>query len=332
MSIRDYTVIRSSIEGSSIVVTGAAGFIGSSICDQLLQLGAIVTGIDCFVDYYPREIKEKNLAAARKNKNFTFIESDINALELSTVFKGASYIFHQAAQAGVRASWGELFSSYTHHNILATQKILEAAKNSPTIKRIVYASSSSVYGDAETYPTSELIIPAPKSPYGVTKLAAEHLMVLYATEFNVPTTSLRYFTVYGPRQRPDMAFNRFIRAALQNDALTLYGTGEQIRDFTFIEDIVFANISAAVSGNDTDRGSVYNLGGGTQASINEVLEIVQRCTGKSLKINRFERQSGDAFRTCADTTKAKKELGFNATVTLADGIAAEVEWLRAQIA
>lgn len=305
------------------LVTGAAGFVGSSICDRLLSDGHSVVGIDSFVEYYPRRIKERNLEGALSSDTFTFIENDLLKADLDSILSDVEVVFHQAAQAGVRASWGSYFSAYCDNNILATQRLLESCTKSRTLRRVVYASSSSVYGDAESYPTTETILPRPVSPYGVSKLAAEHLMTLYASQFGVPTVSLRYFTVFGPRQRPDMAFNRFISAALKKEELTLYGDGEQSRDFTFISDIVDANLSAAERGAS---GSVFNIGGGTQATVNDVLRFLEELIGP-LKIKKFERQVGDARHTSADTSRAKKDLGFSPKVTLKEGLAREVKWL-----
>ena len=309
------------------LVTGAAGFIGSSITDELLAKDAKVIGIDCFMDYYSRDIKESNLINAKKSTNFSFIEGDLNQLDLASLLKDVDYVFHQAAQAGVRASWGDQFSLYTVNNIQATQRLLEAVKVNSNVKKIVYASSSSVYGDAEKYPTIETDLPKPMSPYGVSKLAAEHLMVLYAKQFNIPTVSLRYFTVYGPRQRPDMAFHRFIRAGLTGKPITIYGSGEQIRDFTYISDIVNANIAAAKSDS---VGSVYNLGGGTQISVNQVLELLTGMIGE-LNIDRQPPQPGDVFRTGADTTKAFNELGFKPQFSLESGLSKEIDWIKSII-
>ena len=309
------------------VVTGAAGFVGSSLCDHLLAAGHSVVGIDAFVDYYPRAAKERNLTAARRNAKFKFIEGDLLSTDIDSLLGGADWVFHQAAQAGVRASWGDYFSSYTANNVLATQRLLDGVRRTAAIKKVVYASSSSIYGNAESYPTREEAMPRPVSPYGVTKLAAEHLMVLYATEFGVPTVSLRYFTVYGPRQRPDMAFHRFIKAGLRGDEIVVYGDGEQSRDFTFISDIVGANVAAAEFGAP---GAVFNLGGGTQATVNDVLGIVESHVG-TLRIRREARQAGDARHTRADTTRALRDLRFRPSVTLEEGIGREVEWLRAEL-
>lgn len=309
------------------LVTGAAGFIGSSLCDRLLADGNRVTGIDCFVDYYPRPIKERNLNSARDNENFTFIEADLLEVDMSALLAGIDVVYHQAAQAGVRASWGLYFDTYTRNNILATQRLLESAKGNSRIQKIVYASSSSIYGNAEAYPTSEKVLPGPVSPYGVTKLAAENLMSLYATEFSVPTVSLRYFTVYGPRQRPEMAFHRFIRAGLTGERIELYGDGEQSRDFTFIDDIVQANLLAAERGKS---GAVYNIGGGSVTTVNQVLAILQNELG-TLTIERQERQKGDARHTSADTSAAQLDLGFKPAVSVQEGLQREIEWLRGEL-
>jgi len=309
------------------VVTGAAGFIGSSICERLLQLGHEVIAIDSFVDYYPRKIKEKNLELSKSYKNFKFIEGDLLELDLPSVLTGAELIFHQAAQAGVRASWGSTFSIYTDNNIRASQSLLEACKSDlvkPDLRKVVYASSSSLYGSAETLPTTELTLPRPVSPYGVSKLAAEQLMVLYTTEFGVPTASLRYFTVYGPRQRPDMAFHRLLKAALSGEEFTMFGDGEQTRDFTFISDIVDANISAAMS---PAPSLVYNIGGGNRISMNQVITICENVTGRRIALKRIERAKGDASHTGADTTRAQQELGYSPKVKLDQGIEAEARWI-----
>lgn len=310
------------------LVTGAAGFVGSSLVDRLLDQGHDVIGVDCFLDYYPRVIKESNLASARGNSRFTFVEADLVDCSLAPLIDKVQWVFHQAAQAGVRASWGQYFSTYTSHNVYATQRLLEALRSVPTLQKVVYASSSSIYGNAESFPTSENILPQPVSPYGVTKLAAEHLTKLYATEFQVPTVSLRYFTVYGPRQRPDMAFHRFIRAALSGEPLTIYGDGEQSRDFTFIDDIVSANVLAAERG---DSGSVFNLGGGSVITINGVLQRLKRIIG-NFDVRYEAQQIGDARHTSADTSRALHELGFRPTVSLDEGIEREIIWVKEHVA
>jgi len=309
------------------VVTGVAGFVGSSLADAILEQGGEVVGIDCFTDYYAREMKEKNLEKARGHDKFSFQEADLNSIDLEELCSGADYIFHQAAQAGVRASWGEQFSIYTDNNILASQKLLEACRSKkvqPSLKKLVYASSSSIYGNAQTLPTTEDLRPEPVSPYGVSKLAAEHLMGLYSQEFGVPTASLRYFTVYGPRHRPDMAFHRFLKAGLTDTSLTLYDDGEQSRDFTFISDIVKANLDAA-----TYEGEelVFNIGGGSRVSMNQVIEKMESILGKPLKINREPRQKGDVKHTGADTSRAKEAFGYTPQVALEDGLKAEAKWI-----
>ncbi len=309
------------------LVTGAAGFVGSSICDALLSAGHEVTGVDCFIDYYPESVKRKNIAAALDHNRFTFIEGDLPELELSKLLIGTDWVFHQAAQAGVRASWGRDFEIYTNNNILATQLLLEAAKAPEVranLKKIVYASSSSVYGDAEALPTLETARPQPLSPYGVSKLAAEHLMVLYQKEFGVPTASLRYFTVYGPRQRPDMGFHRFLRATLSKEPIRIFGDGEQSRDFTFISDIVAANIAAAQS--ETPE-LVYNIGGGSRVTVNEVLAMIGEITGVAPNVEYQNRQNGDVLHTSADTSRARRALGYVPQVDLRRGLTAEAEWM-----
>jgi UDP-glucose 4-epimerase len=305
------------------LVTGAAGFIASHLSGRLLDRGARVTGIDCFTDYYPRPIKQANLDTVLKRPGFTFVESTIQQADLASLLDGVTHVFHLAAQAGVRKSWGRDFAVYTVNNIEATQVLLEACVGRP-IERLVYASSSSVYGDRARIPMREDALPQPVSPYGVTKLAAEQLCYLYSVNHGVPATSLRYFTVYGPRQRPDMGFHRFISAALQGEPITVFGDGGQTRDFTFVGDAVSATMAAG------DRGVVgraYNIGGGSRVTITEVLDIIGRVTGRSLRIERGPEQKGDMRDTYADTSLARADLGFAPTVTLSDGLAEEARWL-----
>ncbi|NBW39525.1 NAD-dependent epimerase/dehydratase family protein [bacterium] len=306
------------------LITGVAGFIGSSIAEKLLAQGHVVVGIDSFLPYYPREIKERNIAPLCESKSFHFLEKDLLSEGLFSELGEFEWIFHQAAQAGVRASWGEYFDTYTLNNILATQRLLESLRVSGYPSKFIYASSSSVYGDAESFPTSEQVAPVPVSPYGVTKLAAEHLCRLYASQFNVHTVSLRYFTVFGPKQRPDMAFHRFCKAALLDQEITLYGDGEQSRDFTFISDIVDANLLAAQSGG---KGSFYNVGGGEVVTINQVLTHLESLIGKPLKVNRVDKQAGDARHTSANTDKARDELGYAPKVSVFDGLSQELQWV-----
>jgi nucleoside-diphosphate-sugar epimerase len=264
------------------LVTGTAGFIGSHLTGALLDRGATVVGLDCFTDYYPRAIKEANLDHNRRRDGFTFVETRIQDADLPSLLKDVTHVFHLAAQAGVRKSWGRDFRTYTENNVEASQMLLEACVGAP-LHRFVYASSSSVYGDNASIPMKEDALPQPVSPYGVTKLAAEQLGYLYYVNHAVPATSLRYFTVYGPRQRPDMGFHRFIRAAIDGRPITLYGDGEQTRDFTFVKDAVAATIAAGERGVN---GRAYNVGGGSRVSINHVLDIIGRVAGRPLDVRR----------------------------------------------
>ena len=305
------------------LVTGVAGFIGSTLAERLLRDGADVVGIDCFTDYYPRQVKERNLQTARANQRFRFIESRVQDVDLSALLSDRTHVFHLAAQAGVRKSWGKDFEIYTVNNIEATQVLLEACTRTK-IERLVYASSSSVYGDNRPMPFREDTLPQPLSPYGVSKLAAEQLCYLYFANYGVPTVALRYFTVYGPRQRPDMAFHKFLRATLKGDPITLYGDGEQTRDFTYVADIASATATAATRGVP---GRVYNVGGGSRVSVNDVLQIIQRVSGRWPIVNIDETQKGDMRHTWADTSLAKADLGFVPAVGLEEGLAAEYQWL-----
>jgi nucleoside-diphosphate-sugar epimerase len=306
------------------LITGAAGFIGSQVCERLLDQGHQVRGIDCFTDYYSRKLKELNLEQARGHDSFSFVEQDIVAADLTQVLDGVDVVIHLAAQAGVRASWGANFTIYTHNNVLSTQALLEAGK-AGAFKRMVYASSSSVYGDTQDLPMREESACWPVSPYGVTKLAAEHLCGLYCKNFGVDTVSLRYFTVYGPRQRPDMAFHRFIKALLTGGEIRLFGDGGQSRDFTFVSDIVDATISAATAADVS--GQVFNIGGGARVSVNQVMEWLEDITGQKAKVNRLEEAKGDVRDTHADTSRARAKLGFDPRYDLQKGLAAETEWV-----
>ena len=303
------------------LVTGVAGFIGSHLAERLVADGWEVAGADCFTDYYPRSVKESNLVHLREEPRFKLTELDLASEDLSPLLEGVDAIFHQAAQAGVRSSWGESFSQYTHNNVLATQRLLEAAKDR-SIRKFVYASSSSVYGATTDLPMRESSLPKPYSPYGVTKLAAEHLCELYRHNFGVPTVSLRYFTVFGPRQRPDMGFNRFIRFALSGQSLPIYGNGEQTRDFTYVSDIVEANVLALKD----DATGVFNIGGGSQVTLNHVLSLLREIMDLPLPVEHQERQSGDSPHTSASLTAAGDILGFTPHVGLREGISAQVEW------
>jgi nucleoside-diphosphate-sugar epimerase len=305
------------------LVTGAAGFIGSTLADALTTRGVDVIGLDCFTDYYGRDIKESNLAPLRQRPGFTFVEDTLQTVDLDRVLDDVTHVYHLSAQAGVRKSWGRDFLTYTTNNVDATQRLLEGVKDR-ALEKFVYASSSSVYGDAVEIPMREDVMVQPVSPYGVTKLAAEHLCLLYTANYGVPTVSLRFFTVYGPKQRPDMGFHRFLRAALTGQPITLYGDGEQTRDFTYVDDIVSALMAAGAQGK---AGGVYNIGGGSRVSINEVLEMVGRVTGREVTILREPAQKGDMRDTFADTSRAKAELGFSPSTPLEQGLRAEAEWL-----
>jgi len=305
------------------LVTGAAGFIGSTLSERLLAQGADVVGIDCFTDYYPRAIKERNLCGLKDKPRFRFVDARLQDADLRSLLADRTHVFHLAAQAGVRKSWGRDFDIYTANNIEATQRLLEACTNA-TLEKIVYASSSSVYGDHSPLPMREDLMLQPVSPYGVTKLAAEQLCFLYHVNFGLPTVSLRYFTVYGPRQRPDMGFHKFLRATIRGEPITVYGDGEQTRDFTFVHDAVSATIAAGVQGVPP---RVYNVGGGSRVTVNQVLDMIGRVSGRRPLITVDAAQKGDMRHTYADTSLARADLGFVPTVGLEEGLAAEYQWL-----
>lgn len=308
----------------NVLVTGAAGFIGSRLCGRLLDTGAAVTGVDCFTDYYPRWIKERNIEPLRGRPGFRLLAEDLNDLDLGPLVGEAEVVYHLAAQAGVRASWGASFETYIASNIRATQRLLEAAKEHPP-RRIIYASSSSVYGLTPDLPMKETSPLRPLSPYGVTKLSAEQLGFLYFRNFGVPVVSLRFFTVYGPGQRPDMAFHRFFRSLEEGREITVFGDGSQTRDFTFVDDIVAANLSAAERGRP---GEVYNAGGGHREKLVDVIRIMEEVAGRPAVIRRVEPQKGDVPDTFADIAKARAELGFAPAAALRDGLRAEWLWLK----
>ena len=305
------------------LVTGVAGFIGSTLADQLVRAGDDVVGIDSFTDYYPRSTKERNLAQLRGAPNFGFVEGRIQDADLHALLADRTHVFHLAAQAGVRKSWGRDFDVYTRNNIEASQRLLEALAGTP-IERFVYASSSSVYGDHVPLPMKEDAHLQPLSPYGVSKLAAEHLAHLYCASYGVPAVSLRYFTVYGPRQRPDMGFQRFLTAVRQSKPITVYGDGEQTRDFTFVADAVAATIAA---GNQGIPGRVYNIGGGSRVTLNHVLDLIAKVTGRKITIQQEPDQKGDMRHTYADTSAARRDLGFTPRVSLEEGLTQQYRWM-----
>jgi UDP-glucose 4-epimerase len=308
------------------LVTGAAGFVGSHLSERLIAAGATVVGVDCFTDYYSRGLKERNLEGLRRDSRFSLVEEPLATADLGALLDGTTHVFHLAAQAGVRKSWGRDFRVYTVNNVEATQVLLEACVGRP-IERFVYASSSSIYGDEVPLPMREDARPQPVSPYGVTKLAAEQLCYLYYVNHSVPTVSLRYFTVYGPRQRPDMGFSRFFTAVMHDQALPMFGDGRQTRDFTFVADAVSATVSAATRGKP---GGVYNIGGGSRVELLDVFELIRLVTGRPLRIERLEAQRGDMRDTYADTTRARTDLAFAPTVTLEQGLRAQYEWMTAR--
>jgi UDP-glucuronate 4-epimerase len=309
------------------LVTGCAGFIGSQLAESLLSDGHEVVGVDALTDTYASEVKLGNLERAKEFDTFRFLAVDLTQTHLGALVEECDAIFHLAAEPGVRTSWGDRFESYTRNNVVATQRLLEAAKDWPD-KRLVFASSSSVYGDAEVLPTPEDVLPRPFSPYGVTKLAAEHLCVLYQGNYGVQTVALRFFSTYGPRQRPDMAFHRFCRAALHREPLTVFGNGEQTRDFTFVADVVSATRAAAIS--PAAPGHIYNVGGGSRVSVNEALELIASFAGHPLEVRHLESEKGDVRNTGADTSRARRDLGFNPTTTVEAGLQAEFEWMLSQ--
>ena len=305
------------------LITGCAGFIGSHLSDKLLLEGHEVTGIDCFTNYYPRAVKENNIKNALDHENFTFIEKDIVNI---TEFPEVDYVFHQAAQAGVRASWGRSFGIYTQNNILATQKLLEYYKDK-RMKKFVFASSSSIYGDVDKLPIREDAPKNPFSPYGVTKLAAENLCSLYYKNYVTPTVSLRYFTVYGPRQRPDMGINKFVHAVLNDDIIEIYGDGSQTWDFTYVSDVVQANLLAARS---DAAGESFNIGGGSRISVTDLVGLIEDAAGKDAQIKYIEAQKGDVKHTYASVTKAGRLIGYEPTVGIEEGVKRYVKWYRSE--
>jgi nucleoside-diphosphate-sugar epimerase len=309
------------------LVTGAAGFIGSTLVDALLERGDTVLGLDCFTPYYDHDAKDANLTGARRSDRFELVEADLRSCAVEPFLDGVDVVFHQAAQPGVRLSWSDGFADYVGHNVLATQRLLEAVK-AVGRARVVYASSSSVYGNAPAYPTTEDDLPRPHSPYGVTKLAAEHLCNLYAANWGVPTVSLRYFTVYGPRQRPDMAFHRLVEALLSEQAFPLYGDGSAVRDFTFVGDAVRANLAAA--DGDCEPGTVVNVAGGSSIAMRDLLELAGEVVGASPRIEQLPNQPGDVARTGGTIDRARSLLGWEPSTDLRTGLAAQAEWHRAR--
>ena len=310
-------------ERGQVVVTGVAGFIGSHLAEALLSQGWEVVGVDAFTNYYPAADKWRNLAGILERPGFELVRADVATESVQACLEGAEVVFHQAAQPGVRTSWGREFAKYLHHNVLATQRLLEASVQAG-IPRFILASSSSVYGNAPTYPTTEESATRPVSPYGVSKLAAEHLCLAYADESHMSVAVLRYFTVYGPRQRPDMGFRRFMEAALAGQPIVVYGDGKQTRDFTYVGDVVRANLLAMAA---PIRTEAVNIGGGHRISLNETLDLIGQTTGRRLRIDRRPALPGDVRHTGADGTRAEALLNYRPETDLADGLRAQSAWM-----
>jgi UDP-glucuronate 4-epimerase len=306
---------------SRYLVTGCAGFVGSHLAESLLEQGHEVVAIDAFTDYYARELKEANVERLREHRGFELIEGDLLETPIAGLIEGVDGVFHLAAQPGVRGSWGQTFAVYVRDNILASQLVFEATARAGV--RVVWASSSSVYGNAEAYPTPEDVQPQPISPYGVTKLACEALASAYGTSAALDAVGLRYFTVYGPRQRPDMAFSRITRALIEGRQFRVFGDGTQSRDVTYVGDAVSASVLAMEHGRS---GTLYNVGGGSEVSLADVIALVQRLTGRDLDRRFEERAAGDVKRTSADTRAANADLGWLPAVSLEAGLRAQLAW------
>jgi nucleoside-diphosphate-sugar epimerase len=305
-----------------VVVTGAAGFIGSHLSERLLADGNEVVGIDCFSDFYDRDAKEQNLLPSRQHDAFHFEEADLVDADLTALVDGAGVVYHMAGLDGVRPSWGNQFDRYVRDNVIATQRLLEALKGTP-VKRMVFAGSSSVYGDAEMFPTKESALPHPLSPFGVTKLAAEHLTHLYTRNYEIPVVSVRYFTVYGPRQRPDMAFSRFMQALIAGDDIEVFGDGEQTRDLTYVSDAVEGTIKASTA---DVVGQVFNLGGGSRVTVNQVLAMLEEISGLKVRRKNLPATPGDPRHSGASINLARARLGWEPRVSLRDGLAKQWQW------
>jgi len=312
------------------LVTGVAGFVGSHLADALLGRGETVVGVDCFTPYYDRADKVANLTSARASTRFELAEADLRTADIAALLDGIDVVYHDAAQAGVRLSWSDGFADYVGHNVLATQRLLEAVHASATGARVVYASSSSVYGNQPRYPTRESDLPRPYSPYGVTKLAAEHLCGLYAENWGVATVSLRYFTVFGPRQRPDMSIYRLCEAAVHGVAFPRFGDGTQVREFTYVDDVVRANLAAADA--DVAPGTCCNVAGGGEITLNALMAIVGELAGAPVAVDEQPVQPGDARRNGGAIDLARRLLDWEPRASLRDGLAAQLAWHRARSA
>jgi nucleoside-diphosphate-sugar epimerase len=305
-----------------VLVTGAAGFVGSHLCEALVGRGDTVIGVDCRTPYYDRAIKDANAAIVRA-AGVEMVDADLRATDVRALLDGVDVVYHQAGQPGVRLSWSAGFGDYVAHNVLVTQRLLEAARDC-CVERFVYASSSSVYGNQARYPTRETDLPAPHAPYGVTKLAAEHLCSLYAANWGVPTVSLRYFTVFGPRQRPDMAIHRLCEAALDRATFAQYGDGSAVREFTYVDDIVAGNVAAAAC--DVAPGTCINLAGGAEITLRELIALVGEVAGRAIEVEHHASMPGDSQRNGGAIDRARELLGWEPMVTLRDGIIAQLAW------
>lgn len=312
-----------------VVVTGCAGFIGSHVAQRLLHEGHDVVGIDCFTDYYARSVKEANLAGFRAAPRFTMHELDLRTDPIDAALDGAEIVIHEAAMAGLLRSWVDV-DAYQSCNFTATHRLVEAARRTG-VRRFVHASTSSVYGADATGDESSAL--EPTSPYGVTKLAAEKLVLAFAQTYDLPAVVLRYYSIYGPRQRPDMGYHHFIEAVLDGHEITVFGDGLQSRSNTYISDCVDATVTAALSLDG--RGEVCNIGGGDIVSVLDVLEILEDLTGRTARVVHGRPRPGDQRHTRADTSKARRLFGYEPRVSVRDGLAAQVEWqlgIRRQIA
>ena len=309
-----------------VLVTGAAGFIGSHTVERLLADGHRVRGVDCFTDNYDPALKRANAALLDGRDGWELVEADLVTADVAALLDDVDAVLHLAGQPGVRDSWAQGFDAYVQRNITATQRLLEASR-STNISRFAAASSSSVYGDAETYPTTEDALPRPVSPYGVTKLAAEHLCTLYASNFGVPTVSLRYFTVYGPRQRTDMALRRLIDLTLAGEPFELYGDGSVRRSFTYVDDVVEANLAALFG--EVPPGTFCNIAEESTASMSEVIDLVGSTLGTPVTLVHRPDAAGDARRTGGSSSRARELLGWSASTLLPDGVEQMVQWCRA---
>jgi nucleoside-diphosphate-sugar epimerase len=318
--------IAAEVPATRVLVTGCAGFLGSHLCERLLSKRREVIGVDCFTPYYARATKERNVARLREEREFHLLELDLAADPLDGLLEGVDSVFHLAAQAGVRGSFGESFAGYVRDNVLATQRLLEqAARTTP--RAFVYASSSSVYGDVALHPTAEIAERRPVSPYGMTKVSTEELAGVYMRCFGVPAVGLRYFTAYGPRQRPDMAFSRFFRRVLAGRPVPVNGDGRQVRDFTFVADVVEGTIAASERGRP---GAVYNIGGGAPVRLLDAIRLMAEVSGLRVEIEPRPSAIGEAHRTGCDGELARRELGFQPRTGLREGLTAQLEWTLAE--